>query len=43
MLSGIAVCFDDDPGWGVGDPEIKDLAGGDEVVERIHQLWYRDR
>jgi hypothetical protein len=36
VLTGVVVCFDDDPGGGVADAEVEDFAGGVEGVEGVH-------
>ena len=38
VIAGVFVCFADDPGWGVGDAEIENLAGTDDVVEGLHEF-----
>ena len=41
MVARVLVGLGDDPGWGVGDAEVEDFAGGDEVVEALHELLHR--
>ena len=41
LLAGVFICFGDDPGGGVADTEIEDFAGGDDVVEGVHELGNR--
>ena len=36
----VVVGLDDNPGGGVGDTEVQDLAGGDEVVEAVHDFFH---
>lgn len=38
MVSGVLVGLGYNSGWRVGDAEVEDFAGHDEVVERVHQL-----
>ena len=38
MLAGVFVCFADDPGRGVGDAEVEDFSGRDDVVEGVHDF-----
>ena len=39
-MAGVAICFYNNPGWSIRDAEVENFTGGDEIVERIHQLWY---
>lgn len=41
LLAGVFVGFGDDPGRGVADAEVEDFAGGDDVVERVHEFGDR--
>lgn len=43
MVASVFVRFGDDPGGGVADAEIKDLPGGNEAVEGLHELRNRRR
>lgn len=39
VVARVLVGFDDEPGRGVGDAEVEDLAGLDKVVEGLHELF----
>lgn len=39
MLTSVAVGFDDHPGGCVTYTQVEDLAGGDEVIEALHEFW----
>lgn len=41
VCAGVGVHFYDEPGGGVGDPEVDYFAGGYEVVEGVH--YFGDR
>lgn len=38
VLTSIAISLDDDPSRCVADTEVKNLALGDQDVERVHQF-----
>lgn len=38
VVARVLVCFGDDPGRGVADAEVEDFAGGDHVVEGLHEF-----
>ncbi len=39
VVAGVVVGFDNEPGRGVGDAEVEDSAGLDEVIEGLHELF----
>lgn len=39
VIAGVLVGFADDPGRGVADSQVEDLPCGDEMVQRLHDLW----
>ena len=39
--AGLQDTLPDDPSWTVADAKVQDLAGLDEIIERLHQLGYR--
>lgn len=39
MRPGVVVCFHHDPRGCIRDTEVEDLAGGDEGVEAVHDLF----
>lgn len=41
VVAGVLVGLGDDPGWGVGDAEVEDLALVDEGVEGLHDFFDR--
>ena len=43
MVARILVGFRHDPGGRVGDTEVEDFAGGDEIVEAEHDFFDRGR